>query len=129
MSMVLPWQAYALKLAPHPAPLSIMKFSGVDKVKAQGDGMELMSMQDMVVSSSDGSVMVTGRKGVTIDDGAGAYIKLSGGKIILGSPAGEIELKGNLTIDSAGGSSFAFPQWADASLKDIQQRIKPGFSG
>jgi hypothetical protein len=29
----------------------------------------------------------------------------------------------------AGGSSFAFPQWADAPLKDIQQRIKPGFSG
>lgn len=32
MSMVLPLQAYELKLAPHPAPFSILKFTGVDQV-------------------------------------------------------------------------------------------------
>jgi type VI secretion system secreted protein VgrG len=32
MSMVLPLQAYELKLAPHPAPFSILKFTGVDRV-------------------------------------------------------------------------------------------------
>ncbi|APA89746.1 type VI secretion system tip protein VgrG (plasmid) [Paraburkholderia sprentiae WSM5005] len=32
MSMVLPSQAYELKLAPHPAPFSILKFSGRDAV-------------------------------------------------------------------------------------------------
>lgn len=32
MSMVMPLQAYELKLAPHPAPFSILKFAGEDKV-------------------------------------------------------------------------------------------------
>ena len=30
MSMVLPSQAYELKLAPHPAPFSVLRFSGHD---------------------------------------------------------------------------------------------------
>jgi len=32
MSMVMPLQAYELKLAPHPAPFSVLKFAGEDKV-------------------------------------------------------------------------------------------------
>ncbi|WP_126284605.1 type VI secretion system Vgr family protein [Burkholderia stagnalis] len=32
MSMILPSQAYELKLAPHPAPFSILKFTGLDQV-------------------------------------------------------------------------------------------------
>jgi type VI secretion system secreted protein VgrG len=32
MSMAMPLQAYELKLAPHPAPFSVLKFSGVDRV-------------------------------------------------------------------------------------------------
>ncbi|MCA8089455.1 type VI secretion system tip protein VgrG [Burkholderia anthina] len=32
MSMILPTQAYELKLAPHPAPFSILKFEGLDRV-------------------------------------------------------------------------------------------------
>lgn len=32
MSMVMPLQAYELKLAPHPAPFSILKFAGLDRV-------------------------------------------------------------------------------------------------
>jgi type VI secretion system secreted protein VgrG len=32
MSMVMPLQAYELKLAPHPAPFSILKFTGVDRI-------------------------------------------------------------------------------------------------
>ncbi|MFD1557418.1 type VI secretion system Vgr family protein [Paraburkholderia silviterrae] len=32
MSMVMPLQAYELKLAPHPAPFSVLKFAGVDQV-------------------------------------------------------------------------------------------------
>ncbi|MBB5447155.1 MULTISPECIES: type VI secretion system Vgr family protein [unclassified Paraburkholderia] len=32
MLMVLPLQAYELKLAPHPAPFSILKFTGVDRI-------------------------------------------------------------------------------------------------
>ncbi len=90
--------------------------------------MELMSMQDMVVSSSDGEVMITGRKGVTLGDGSGAYIKLSGGKIILGSPAGEIEVKGNLTVDDADGGSFSFPAWSKVPVKDLNGPMNFGFS-
>ncbi|WP_250500263.1 type VI secretion system Vgr family protein [Caballeronia sp. GAWG1-5s-s] len=32
MSMVMPLQAYELKLAPHPAPFSILKFAGSDRI-------------------------------------------------------------------------------------------------
>jgi len=32
MSMVMPLQAYELKLAPHPAPFSIVKFAGLDRI-------------------------------------------------------------------------------------------------
>ncbi|HKU00091.1 MAG TPA: type VI secretion system tip protein VgrG, partial [Paraburkholderia sp.] len=32
MSMIMPLQAYELKLAPHPAPFSIIKFAGIDQV-------------------------------------------------------------------------------------------------
>jgi type VI secretion system secreted protein VgrG len=112
------------------ARLGIRLFAAKGKVQiqAQADGMELMSMQDMVVSSSDGEVMITGRKAVTIGDGSGAYIKLSGGKIILGSPAGEIELKGNLTVNDPDGGSFNFPTWSNAPVNDVKGPMNFGFS-
>ncbi|KUY84501.1 type VI secretion system Vgr family protein [Burkholderia sp. RF4-BP95] len=108
--------------------IRILAAKGKVQVQAQGDGMELMSLQNLVASSSDGEVIVTGRKGVTIGDGAGAYIKLSGGKIILGSPAGEIELKGNLKIDDPDGGSFKFPTWSDVPLNDVKNATNFGFS-
>lgn len=101
---------------------------GKVQIQAQGDGMELMAMQDMLMSSSDGEVTITGRKGVTIGDGAGAYIKLAGGKIILGSPAGEIELKGNLIVNDAAGGSFKFPTWSTVPLNDVKNTLNFGFS-
>ncbi|MGU7770294.1 type VI secretion system Vgr family protein [Burkholderia sp. MR1-5-21] len=112
------------------ARLGIRIFAAKGKVQlqAQSDTMELMSMQDMTASSSDGEVIITGRKGVTLGDGAGAYIKLSGGKIILGSPAGEIEVKGNLKIDDADGGSFKFPTWSTAPLNDVKDATNFGFS-
>ncbi|WAS56464.1 type VI secretion system tip protein VgrG [Burkholderia ambifaria] len=108
--------------------IRIFATKGKVQVQAQSDAMELMSMQDMAVSSSDGEVIITGRKGVTLGDGSGAYIKLSGGKIILGSPAGEIEAKGNLTIDDPDGGSFKFPTWAAAPVSDVQTATNFGFS-
>ena len=113
------------------AQLGIRIFSAKGKVQiqAQGDAMELLSMERMTVSSSEGEILITGRKGVTIGDGSGAYIKLLDGKIVLGSPMGEIEVKGNLNVNGPGGSSFAFPQWTDSPLKGLQQHLKPGFSG
>lgn len=32
MSMVMPLQAYELKLAPHPAPFSVLNFTGIDRI-------------------------------------------------------------------------------------------------
>ncbi|RQR49647.1 type VI secretion system tip protein VgrG [Burkholderia sp. Bp9126] len=108
--------------------IRIFAAKGTVQVQAQSDAMELMSMQDMTASSSDGEVIITGRKGVTIGDGSGAYIKLSGGKIILGSPAGEIELKGNLKVDNPDGGSFKFPTWSKAPLNDVKDATNFGFS-
>ncbi|OXI18499.1 type VI secretion system Vgr family protein [Burkholderia sp. AU15512] len=112
------------------AKLGIRLFAAKGKVQiqAQGDGMELMAMRDMQMSSSDGEITITGRKGVTIGDGSGAYIKLSGGKIVLGSPAGEIELKGNLTVNDADGGSFKFPTWSAAPLNEVKSTLNFGFS-
>jgi type VI secretion system secreted protein VgrG len=112
------------------AKLGIRLFAAKGKVQiqAQGDAMELMSMHDMVVSASDGEVMITGRKGVTLGDGSGAYIKLSGGKIILGSPAGEIELKGNLTVNDPDSGSFKFPTWSQVPVSDVKGPMNFGFS-
>ncbi|AXF22844.1 type VI secretion system tip protein VgrG [Burkholderia pyrrocinia] len=108
--------------------IRIFAAKGKVQIQAQSDTMELMSMQDMTASSSDGEVIITGRKGVTLGDGAGAYIKLSGGKIILGSPAGEIELKGNLKVDDPDGGSFKFPTWSRAPLNDVKNATNFGFS-
>ncbi|WP_277183581.1 type VI secretion system Vgr family protein, partial [Caballeronia sp. BR00000012568055] len=111
------------------AKLGIRIFAkGKVQVQAQDDAMELIAMKDMIVSSSDGEVTITGRKGVTIGDGSGAYIKLSGGKVTLGSPAGEIELKGNLTVNDADGGNFTFPTWNSAPVKDVKNPISFGFS-
>ncbi|WEY42968.1 type VI secretion system Vgr family protein [Paraburkholderia sp. SUR17] len=108
--------------------IRILAAKGKVQVQAQSDTMELMSMQDMTASSSDGEVIITGRKGVTLGDGSGAYIKLSGGKIILGSPAGEIELKGDLKVDDPDGGSFKFPTWSRAPLNDVKDATNFGFS-
>lgn len=108
--------------------IRIFAAKGKVQVQAQSDVMELMSMQNMTVSSSDSEVIITGRKGVTIGDGAGAYIKLSGGKIILGSPAGEIELKGNLKVRDPDGGNFKFPTWSKAPLNDVKGAATFGFS-
>ncbi|VWD04808.1 type VI secretion protein Vgr [Burkholderia lata] len=112
------------------AKLGIRIFAAKGKVQlqAQSDAMELMSMQDMTVSSSDGEVIITGRKGVTLGDGSGAYIKLSGGKIIIGSPAGKVEVKGNLTIDAPDGGNFKFPTWAAVPVNDVRSATNFGFS-
>ncbi|KVO78679.1 type VI secretion protein Vgr [Burkholderia ubonensis] len=108
--------------------IRILAAKGKVQVHAQSDTMELMAMQDMIASSSDGEVIITGRKGVTLGDGSGAYIKLAGGKIILGSPAGEIELKGNLKVDDQDGGSFKFPTWSNVPLNDVKDATNFGFS-
>jgi type VI secretion system secreted protein VgrG len=108
--------------------IRIFASQGKVQIQAQGDGMELMSLKDMVVSSSEGEVSITARKGVMLGDGSGAYLKIAGGKVYLGSPAGEIELKGNLTVNDPAGGSFTFPTWSQTPLKDVKNPTNFGFS-
>jgi type VI secretion system secreted protein VgrG len=108
--------------------IRLLAVKGKVQIQAQGDAMELMSMQDMVVSSSDGVVTITGRKGVIIGDGSGAYIRLCGGKIFLGSPAGEVEIRGDLLVNGADGGNFKFPTWTKTPVKDVKSAINFGFS-
>ncbi|WP_250528017.1 type VI secretion system Vgr family protein [Caballeronia sp. GAWG2-1] len=102
--------------------------SGKVQIQAQGDAMELLALKGMLISSSDADVTITGKRGVTIGDGSGAYIKLSGGKITLGSPSCEIELKGNLLVGDADGGSFTFPAWSGTPVQDVKNPISFGFS-
>lgn len=108
--------------------IRIFAAKGKVQVQAQGDAMDLMSLKDMAVCSSDGQVVITGRNGVTLGDGSGAYIKLAGGKIILGSPAGEIELRGDLSVNGPDGGSFTFPTWTQTAIKDVNVPRNFGFS-
>ncbi|CAB3769672.1 type VI secretion system Vgr family protein [Paraburkholderia solisilvae] len=112
------------------ARLGIRLFAARGKVQiqAQGDAMELMSKLDMMLSSSDGELKIIGENGVTVGDGAGAYIKLENGKIILGSPVGEIELRGGFTVIGPDGGNFKFPTWGSETLKDAKSGTNFGFS-
>jgi type VI secretion system secreted protein VgrG len=112
------------------AKLGIRIFSAKGKiqVQAQGDALELMALKNVVVSSSTGEVMITASKGITLGDGAGAYIKVANGRIELASPSGQIDMKGNLEVDGPAGGNFTFPSWTDAPLKDVKDKLGFGFS-
>jgi type VI secretion system secreted protein VgrG len=90
--------------------------------------MELMALKNVAVSSSTGEVIITGSKGITLGDGAGAYVKIANGKIEIASPTGEVIVKGNLDTQNAAGGSFTFPKWSDTSLKDVKGDMNFGFS-
>jgi type VI secretion system secreted protein VgrG len=110
--------------------LGIRIFAGKGKVQiqAQGDAMELMALKNVSISSSTGEVTITGSKGITLGDGAGAYVKIADGRIEIASPSGQIEVKGNLNISGPAGGDFTFPNWSDAPLKEVKGNMNFGFS-
>ncbi|WER50133.1 type VI secretion system tip protein VgrG [Cupriavidus sp. WKF15] len=112
------------------AKLGIRIFAAKGKVQIQahGDAMELMALKDVVVNSSEGKVMITASQGITLGDGSGAYITISNGKIVLASPSGQIEAKGNLNVAGPAGGSFTLPNWTNAPVKDIKGDMNFGFS-
>ncbi|EHP40162.1 Rhs element Vgr protein [Cupriavidus basilensis OR16] len=112
------------------AKLGIRIFAAKGKVQiqAQGDALELMAFKNVVVSSSTGEVMITATKGITLGDGAGAYIRIANGKIELASPIGDVNVRGNLRTDDPAGGSFVFPAWETAPLQDVKHNMKFGFS-
>lgn len=112
------------------AKLGIRLFAtkGKVQIQAQGDALELMALKDVVVSSSEGKVMVTASQGITLGDGSGAYITIGNGKIVLASPSGQIEARGNLNVEDPAGGNFTFPNWMNAPVKDIKGDMNFGFS-
>jgi type VI secretion system secreted protein VgrG len=112
------------------AKLGIRIFAAKGKVQiqAQGDALELMAQKNVVVSSSKGEVVITAANGITLGDGAGAYVKIANGRIELASPAGKIDVKGHLNVAGPAGGSFTFPNWSDLPVKDIPQDVNFGFS-
>jgi len=57
------------------------------QIQAQNDEMELISQQNMSISSSEGHVVLQAKKSVMLTDGGGAYIKLENGNVTIGSPS------------------------------------------
>lgn len=108
--------------------IRIFAAKGKVQVQAQGDALELMALKDTTMSSSEGQILITGSKGITLGDGSGAYIKIESGKIVLASPSGHIEVKGNLNVDGPAGGNFTFPNWASAPVKDVKGNLNFGFS-
>lgn len=83
-------------------------FAGGGKVdiQAQGDELNLSSLRDMTVSSTENSISINAAKELILNCN-GAYIKLSGGNIELGCP-GNILLKAT-NVDQTGPASLNTP--------------------
>ncbi|MGF6413149.1 type VI secretion system Vgr family protein [Paraburkholderia sp. MM5482-R1] len=111
------------------AKLGIRIFAAKGKVRiqAQGDAMELMALTNIAVSSSTGEVIITGSKGITLGDGAGAYLKIANGKIEIVSPS-EVQVKGGLDVDGPAKGDFTFPNWSGSPLKEVKGNMNFGFS-
>lgn len=108
--------------------IRIFAAKGKIQVQSQGDGLELLALKDIAMSSSSGEVIITGAKGITLGDGAGAYVKIANGRIEIASPAGKIDIKGNLEVNGPAGGNFTFPNWTSAPLKDVKGDMSFGFS-
>ena len=83
-------------------------FAGDVKVdiQAHGDELNLSSLRDMTVSSTENSISINAAKELILNCN-GAYIKLSGGNIELGCP-GNILLKAT-NVDQTGPASLNMP--------------------
>ncbi len=107
-------------------------YAGAGKVdiQAQGDVLNASALQDVTISSSEGSVKVNASKELTLSCG-GAYIKISGGNIELGCPgnillkAANVDQTGPATLDTP---PVTFPKGykENFTLKDPESgEIKP----
>ena len=114
---------FASKLGIH-----IFSAKGKIRLQAQGDGLELMALKNVTLSSSSEEVTITASKGVTLGDGAGGYIRIANGRIEIASPTGRIDVKGSLEVDDPAGGNFKFPNWAASPLEDVKDNLDFGFS-
>ncbi|WP_249215984.1 type VI secretion system tip protein VgrG [Citrobacter sp. JGM124] len=102
----------AVSLFAQAAGMKMYAGAGKVDIQAQADAMNVSALQDITITSGQGSVKVNASKELILSCG-GAYIKLSGGNIELGCP-GNILLKatnvnqtGPATLDT---SPLTFPK-------------------
>ncbi|MEB8218008.1 type VI secretion system tip protein VgrG [Citrobacter braakii] len=81
----------AVSLFAQAAGMKMYAGAGKVDIQAQGDAMNVSALQDITITSGQGSVKVNASQELVLSCG-GAYIKLSGGNIELGCP-GNILLK------------------------------------
>lgn len=90
--------------------------AGAVDIQAQADAMNVSALQDITITSGQGSIQVNASQELVLSCG-GAYIKLSGGNIELGCP-------GNILLKSANVS-----QTGPASLDTPPVTFPKGYSG
>ncbi|WP_228770906.1 type VI secretion system Vgr family protein [Cupriavidus sp. U2] len=112
------------------AKLGIRIFASKGKVEiqAQGDGLDLMALKDIAITSSEGKLTLAASQGIRLSDGAGAYIEVRKGRVILASPAGAVEVKGQMRIEGAAGSGVSFPGWSRTPPEGVKYSGRFGFS-
>ncbi|WP_230958744.1 type VI secretion system Vgr family protein [Burkholderia stagnalis] len=84
-------------------------YAGAGKVdvQAQGDALELTALKGVTIASTSDAVTLNAAKSLTLMCG-GAYIRLSGGQVEIGS-AGHIRLKGPLRVEPSATQRQALP--------------------
>lgn len=107
--------------------IKIFAAHGKVQIQAQSDAMELGAQQNLSISSVDGEVMINGTKSVTLGSG-GAYIKIAGGKIEMGS-SGTVELKtSGFTVEGPASQNLPMPGWQTGDVKPLESGFNGEFS-
>lgn len=96
----------AVSLFAQAAGMKMYAGAGKVDIQAQADAMNVSALQDITITSGQGSVKVNASKELILSCG-GAYIKLSGGNIELGCP-GNILLKA-ANVNQTGPASLDTP--------------------
>ncbi|KVD83683.1 type IV secretion protein Rhs [Burkholderia stagnalis] len=97
----------ALSMYANAQGMKLYAGAGKVDVQAQGDALELTALKGVMIASTSDAVTLNAAKSLTLMC-AGAYIKLSGGQVEIGS-AGHIRLKGPLRIGPSATQRQALP--------------------
>ncbi|RQX97182.1 type VI secretion system tip protein VgrG [Burkholderia stagnalis] len=97
----------ALSMYANAQGMKLYAGAGKVDVQAQGDALELTALKGVMIASTSDAVTLNAAKSLTLMC-AGAYIKLSGGQVEIGS-AGHIRLKGPLRIEPSATQRQALP--------------------
>ncbi|KVO58861.1 type IV secretion protein Rhs [Burkholderia stagnalis] len=97
----------ALSMYANAQGMKLYAGAGKIDVQAQGDALELTALKGVTIASTSDAVTLNAAKSLTLMCG-GAYIRLSGGQVEIGS-AGHIRLKGPLRVEPSATQRQALP--------------------